>query len=413
MLFICLLPLSALAQTSSVTATITDSDGQTWNNGTYTVTFVPTPGKPGPYNVNGASFPMGPFTGSLDSSGILSGLTLTDNSFITPSGSMWQFVICPNASSPCLNINESITGASPNLSSVLSAVAPVVRFPAEVVSAYGYADAEVTPIPHPGGKYWNVTTNCLRVWSGSTWACLSSSSGSGTVTYFSSGALSPLFTTSVTNPDTTPALSFNASTVAANTVFGNNTGSSAVPSFFSFHTPQTQNGITHYWLWSYDSTTGYFNIKQPSCADLSDAGAGCSGTVSSGITSINTDTTAAQTLTSADGTVAITNNGTGGHDFSSTKVNGGKFVAWNTSSTCHTTNNAYNVCTGTLTVPSVTFSNSSWIIVCSGGAQTGSPAIQFLVPSSTTQFTYGITNGSGNGAVVSYFSTMHCMAWGT
>ena len=54
--------------------------------------------------------------------------------------------------------------------------------------------------------------------------------GSG-VTSFSSGNLSPLFTTSVTNPTTTPALSFSLSSAAANTYFGNATGSSTAPSY--------------------------------------------------------------------------------------------------------------------------------------------------------------------------------------
>lgn len=56
-------------------------------------------------------------------------------------------------------------------------------------------------------------------------------SGSGTVTSFSAGDLSPLFTTSEANPTTTPALSFALSNAAANTFFGNNTGSSTTPSY--------------------------------------------------------------------------------------------------------------------------------------------------------------------------------------
>lgn len=56
--------------------------------------------------------------------------------------------------------------------------------------------------------------------------------GSGTVTSFSAGTLSPLFTTSVATATTTPALSFTLSNAAANSVFGNNTGSSAAPAYF-------------------------------------------------------------------------------------------------------------------------------------------------------------------------------------
>jgi hypothetical protein len=53
----------------------------------------------------------------------------------------------------------------------------------------------------------------------------------GTVTSFSAGNLSPLFTTSVTNPTTTPALSFALANAAANTVLAGPNGGSGAPSF--------------------------------------------------------------------------------------------------------------------------------------------------------------------------------------
>lgn len=60
---------------------------------------------------------------------------------------------------------------------------------------------------------------------------LSYATGGGTVTSFSSGNLSPLFTTSVSNSTTTPALSFSLSNAAANTYLGNATGSTGAPSY--------------------------------------------------------------------------------------------------------------------------------------------------------------------------------------
>jgi hypothetical protein len=54
---------------------------------------------------------------------------------------------------------------------------------------------------------------------------------SGTVSSFSSGNLSPLFTTSVATPTTTPALTFTLSNAGGGTVFGNNTTSAAAPSY--------------------------------------------------------------------------------------------------------------------------------------------------------------------------------------
>ncbi len=56
---------------------------------------------------------------------------------------------------------------------------------------------------------------------------------SGTVTSVSSGNLSPLFTTSVATSTSTPAISYSLTNAGAETIFGNNTGSSAVPAYFS------------------------------------------------------------------------------------------------------------------------------------------------------------------------------------
>lgn len=55
--------------------------------------------------------------------------------------------------------------------------------------------------------------------------------GGGTVTSFSAGNLSPLFTTSVATATSTPALSFTLTAAGANTYLGNATGSSASPSY--------------------------------------------------------------------------------------------------------------------------------------------------------------------------------------
>src|ERR1700691_4180722 len=68
--------------------------------------------------------------------------------------------------------------------------------------------------------------------SGNTITIASSGGGgSGTVTRFSAGALTPLFTTSVATATVTPALTFTLSTASANTIFGNCTTSTAVPAF--------------------------------------------------------------------------------------------------------------------------------------------------------------------------------------
>lgn len=70
----------------------------------------------------------------------------------------------------------------------------------------------------------------------------STSPGTGTVTSFSAGNLSPLFTTSVANSTSTPALSFNLSNAAQNSVFaGPATGGAGAPSYQSAPTISAAN----------------------------------------------------------------------------------------------------------------------------------------------------------------------------
>jgi hypothetical protein len=62
----------------------------------------------------------------------------------------------------------------------------------------------------------------------------------GTVTDFVSGNLPPLFTTSVSNPTTTPHLAFLLDNAGAGTIFGNPSASPAPP---SFNPPSSYSGI--------------------------------------------------------------------------------------------------------------------------------------------------------------------------
>jgi hypothetical protein len=76
------------------------------------------------------------------------------------------------------------------------------------------------------------SVNQALQWTTSTgFGCITISGTGGSVTSFSAGALSPLFTTSVATATTTPALSFTLSNAAANTYLGNATGAPAAPSY--------------------------------------------------------------------------------------------------------------------------------------------------------------------------------------
>lgn len=71
--------------------------------------------------------------------------------------------------------------------------------------------------------------------------------GSGTLTNLTVGNLAPLFTTSVLNPTTTPAVTYTLSNFAAHKWYGNNTGSTAAPGAQTIGTgdlPFTYSGST-------------------------------------------------------------------------------------------------------------------------------------------------------------------------
>lgn len=92
-------------------------------------------------------------------------------------------------------------------------------------------DTAVTPATY--GDSTHVGTFTVDAQGRITAASSVAISGTGTVTNFSAGNLSPLFTTSVATSTTTPVLTFALSNASAHTYFGNNTGSTAAPAFVS------------------------------------------------------------------------------------------------------------------------------------------------------------------------------------
>lgn len=89
----------------------------------------------------------------------------------------------------------------------------------------------VTNFPSQAGNSGKFLTTDGTVTS---WATVSGG-GSGTVTSFSAGDLTPLFTTTETNPTSTPALTFSAISQSKNLLFaGPASGANAAPAFRSF-----------------------------------------------------------------------------------------------------------------------------------------------------------------------------------
>lgn len=230
------------AQTTAVTASVTDTASQPWNNGTYTITFVPVPGKPGPYSYQGATFVPQAYTGSLNSSGVLT-ITLPDNSFITPAGTKWLYTVCPQATAPCHPVTLSTTGASQNFSSALSSANPPVAFYPTPVQ-FGYTNSEVLPLPGLGQIYYDTTNQVPKYWNGSAWntfggggsGCtpggatnsLQKNNGSGGCA--ASSVIDNGTTVITTEPVTAP--SFNGvplSTAGPNTLYLDKTGAYSMP----------------------------------------------------------------------------------------------------------------------------------------------------------------------------------------
>jgi hypothetical protein len=198
-LFAFCFPETARAQFTTVTATVTDPNGIPYAGAVMNAILVP--GAAGGYTLNGAPYSgrVGPAT--LDSTGKFTA-NFGDVTLITPGSPQWQITIDSNPGGilppfgtgsqtfTYTSTGTTISGGSPvNISSSLNALAP---------------------------KLTNITL------------------GAGTVTSFSAGNLSPLFTTSVATATTTPALSFAQTTQTANQIFaGPGSGAAANPTFRS------------------------------------------------------------------------------------------------------------------------------------------------------------------------------------
>ncbi len=164
-----LLAGAALGQTTTTTATVADSDGTAWANGTYSIQYYNvTPGKP--YNTSTGAFITTSYTGTLNSSGALS-VTLDDVKYVNPANGTWVFTVCPDVSGGsgnCGTTSIPVSGASEDVSSQINAVIRAPR-PGGGVGAYGYADVEFQAIPN--NSYYNVTTAACRLYTSSWGGC--------------------------------------------------------------------------------------------------------------------------------------------------------------------------------------------------------------------------------------------------
>src|SRR6267142_3137019 len=144
--------LSARAQSTTVSGTITDSGSQAWANGTYTFQLVANPQFPNlaSYTWTGGALSQ-TIRGSLNGSGAYS-QSLPSNSAIAPQGSKWVLIACPLASSSCFaGANTTITGGAQTLNLTPPAIAINLQKPDQFVTAY--ADSEIVTA-FIGGQYY-------------------------------------------------------------------------------------------------------------------------------------------------------------------------------------------------------------------------------------------------------------------
>jgi hypothetical protein len=156
-----------MAQTQSVSATITDAGGVAWANGSYTFTS--------------AAFPtVAIISGTLSGAGSFTSISFPTNAATAGVGGQWSARVCPVFPAPCFTTVVVVPGGPAlNLSSVLipAAISISASSPLPITA---YADAEITGAIQ-GNSYFNATDNTLHVCKAlpcaSNWQSIVSSAG--------------------------------------------------------------------------------------------------------------------------------------------------------------------------------------------------------------------------------------------
>jgi hypothetical protein len=187
-LFLCLVCLfltaTVYAQSTTVSATVTDAGGQVWFNGTYSFSFKVAPSSPtAQYFWNGAPFSSSQtIAGNLNGSGHFS-VSVPANASITPSGSTWILTVCPaaTATNGCYSLPFAFATGSQDISSAVIPPAVQVSMANPPAGAAAYADSEISQ-PRTGSTYFNLTDSTIHACSGfpacSPWLSISGAGGS-------------------------------------------------------------------------------------------------------------------------------------------------------------------------------------------------------------------------------------------
>lgn len=186
LLLVLLIPWQTFAQNSTTVTinSVTDSGGVVWASGTYQFTFVGQPNSSWPGGALSNAIPTTP--GALSAAGGAS-QSVPSNAVITPSPSVWNLTVCPNASvsagpSGCFSKQFTIGGSTESVTITPPAISISASLPPPIVA---YADAEMSGAA-VGSTYYNFSTgqrvcNALPC-SGANWGSSGSSSGTTIVT---------------------------------------------------------------------------------------------------------------------------------------------------------------------------------------------------------------------------------------
>jgi hypothetical protein len=181
--FIFLCSIGAVAQTTTVTGPIIDPSGNTWSVATVHAVFVPTPNVPGPYVWSGGAFNANPPTVTTDAGGNFT-LTLPSNTSITPSGSSWQIITGPNATTSAAIASVMLSGGSLDISTAYTAVGgwPTTRInPTPITTVYN-TNQTLPPPTGQGGMVYNTTTQQMEIYTISGWVTFANVGGLPVVT---------------------------------------------------------------------------------------------------------------------------------------------------------------------------------------------------------------------------------------